>query len=293
MDGAVVASGVRYDAAGLALMTEPLRVRFDAEIKDVRDWLEKHIYQPTGWVPALDLDGRVSPVSQVPPTDFAALVTLDDSVVEPSPDWRAGGRVVNAISFHYLRDYHPAADDPEAQRELGLMLKFLSQRVAADPLAQREVILEYEDPVSIARFGRQGLEIEGAAFRALGDEIGNAIGDGLEAETAYGLAVDRDRWLRTRYAYGAQTLPLAVLRSAVPTLRAGDWVLLEVSWIPDYLTGRRGGTKLAQVVALGELDCTWRQVLLEVVRLRRTLDAEPGRYQVLGWNAETEYTQVS
>jgi hypothetical protein len=147
--------------------------------------------------------------------------------------------------------------------------------VAADPLAQREVVVEFEDPVSIARHNRQPLEIDGAAFRALGNGNGDAIGDGTEAETSWGLAQDRDQWLRTRYAYGAQTIPLAVLRSAAPALRAGDWVMLEVSWIPDYLTGRRGGTKLAQVIALGDLDCSWRQALFEVVRLRRQLEAEP------------------
>ncbi len=60
-------------------------------------------------------------------------------------------------------------------------------------------------------------------------------------------------------------ISLAVRRSALPLLRAGDWVKLDLSWLPDYLTGRRGLIAEAQVISLGDLDCAWRKALLEVV----------------------------
>jgi hypothetical protein len=56
-----------------------------------------------------------------------------------------------------------------------------------------------------------------------------------------------------------------VRREYTPTLRAGSWVRVWLSWFPDYVTGERGLIALCQVVAIGDLDCVWRMVTMEQV----------------------------
>jgi hypothetical protein len=45
----------------------------------------------------------------------------------------------------------------------------------------------------------------------------------------------------------------------------GDWLIVNLSWMPDYVTGRRNLFGLAQIVSLGELDCAWRNPTLELL----------------------------
>jgi hypothetical protein len=56
-----------------------------------------------------------------------------------------------------------------------------------------------------------------------------------------------------------------VRRETVPDLRTGDWVLLNLTHLPDYVTERRGLEGLGQVVGLAHLDCAWDRVTVEQV----------------------------
>jgi hypothetical protein len=49
-------------------------------------------------------------------------------------------------------------------------------------------------------------------------------------------------------------------------------VVVDLSWFPDYSTGKRGLLAMGQVIALGDLDCAWRQAVIEIV----TPLTEPG-----------------
>lgn len=289
-----VPTGIRYDDTALLQMTTPVRIRLEEPIDDAREWLEKHIYAPTGWVPALDKDGRISPISQVPPTDLGGVVTLNDANAEPAPDWSSGQRLINVVRFSYPRDYSIEPPDPPHSP--------IWPELRQNLLSARDIIIEYDDPVSVARNGRQVLDLDGSAFRAIGavdvpdtppaspnalrayswrrkpvtrpttDEIvvisgetvGPVSGD-TQNEIGWQLAEARGRYLLARYAFGAPMIQVNVKRDTVPTLRAGSWVILDLSWLPDYETQRRGLVALGQVVAVGDLDCAWRRVTLEVV----------------------------
>lgn len=247
--GATVPTGIRYDEAALLQMTDPVRLRLFDPVDDLRKWLEEKIFAPTGWIPALDFDGRVSPVSQVPPADSGALDAITDAIAEPAPEWNAGETIYNVVRFTYPRDYRPT--DPEVAE-------------SADGLADRDVVVEFEDPVSVQRQGRKVLELDGVAFRAIGDP------DAAPAESVEvggTLALARGTYMLNRYSLGAPTMQLAVMRRELPLLRAGDFVVVSLSWFPDYVTDRRGLLAVAQVVALNDLDCAWRRVTLEVVAL--------------------------
>lgn len=245
--GETVPTGIRYDEAALLQMTDPVRIRLREPVDDLRKWLEENIYAPTGWVPALDYDGRISPISQNVPSEILTLEAITDAIAEPAPEWNAGETIYNVVRFVYVRDYKPT--DPEEAETL-------------DGLAEREVVVEYEDSVSVLRHGRKVLELKGDAFRAVGDAEALPV---VTLETGGALATDRGTEMLNRYSLGAPTMQLNVMRRALPLLRAGDWVVVSLSWMPDYVTGKRGLVALCQIVALGDLDCAWRKVTIEVV----------------------------
>ncbi len=249
-DGSIVPTGLRYDEAAVLQMTEPVRIRLSEPIDDARDWIEKNIYAPLGWTPALDRLGHIAPVSQVAPEEVIGLPSITNAITEPSPDWNAGERIINDLQFQYFRDYRPT--DP-ADAETG------------DGLAAREVDVEYKDTDSIIRHREQVLSLASEAFRAVGTPEGEAPSGGGTDDAGFHLARDRQRHLLARYGFGSQAIRLTVRRSALPLLETGDWVVLDLSWLPDYLTQKRGLIGLAQVVSLGDLDCAWRQLLVEQV----------------------------
>lgn len=246
-DASIVPTGIRYDEAALLQMTEPIHAKFTEPIDDARAWLESALYAPTGWVPALDDFGRISPVSQAAPVDATGLTVLNDAVTEPSSEWSAGQRVINVIRYTYPRDYISA--EPETAGEV----------------VTRQIVLEFVDAVSVERFGRQVLEIDGSLFRALGNVLGDPISGDTSLEQGFRLGEAKQIHILNRYAFGAPAISVAVMRRMTTGLRAGSWVVVDLSWLPDYITQRRGLIGLGQVVALGDLDCAWRQVLLEMV----------------------------
>lgn len=278
-NGDLVPTGILYDPAALALMTDPVRIRLTEPIADARDYLEKFIYAPTGWAPALDEFGRISPVSQVAPESVAGLLVLDNSIAEASPNWSAGERVINVIRFTYLRDYDPPDDVVPLPQESVSFLGGIARRLLGiskstaenltepdgDGLMAREVVVEFRDTTSIDRNGEAVLELDGSAFRAIGDPEADPISGVVDVEQGYLMALQRQLHLQARYALGAPHIQVAVMREATIGLRAGSWVVLDLSWLPDYATQRRGLVAMAQVISLGDLDCRWRQVGLEVV----------------------------
>lgn len=303
--GAVVPTGIRYDEVAVKQMTAPVRFILTKPIEDLRDWLEKHIYQPHGFVPALDDQARISPVSQIPPTDISGLTLIDDDSAEATPDWSAGSLIINSIRFTYPRFY--ATDPPDPPPPFDGIPR---QNV----LEYKTIEIHFYDPLSVERFGEQSLEIDGLAFGAIGKVVDPAdeldlsplgrfilnlapegaledlraqrratrpvtdqivvvsgrpvvpIGGDVSTETGYQLAFDRYEHILNRYAFGAPTMRFPAMRSIVGGERAGSWVRLSLRHYPDYLTERRNlEAPLAQIVAMGEISCPWRQITVEIV----------------------------
>jgi hypothetical protein len=290
--GAIVPTGIKYDEAALLQMTALVRMRRASPVEDVRDHLEKMIYGPTGWAPALDHDGRISPVSQIPPTDTTGLYVLDNANAEPSPDWNAGETIYNVIRFKYPRFYSEGPPDPPPQ---------FTAVPRQNVVGKVDLNFEFRDEGSIERHGEQILEFDGSMFGAIGKEpddeenvqpftgffkftqrafaaqavtqtpvvvsgvhVTPVSGD-ITDEVGYQLAQDRGNYLLARYSLGAPTMRFNVRRETVPDLRAGDWVLLNLTHLPDYVTERRGLEGLGQVVGLAHLDCAWDRVTVEQV----------------------------
>lgn len=300
--GAVVATGIRYDEDAVLLMDNPVRFLLDKPIEDLRDWTEKHVYGVNGWSPALDDQGRISPVHRAPPADVSGLTIVTNDDVEPGPAWTAGNRVINRVRFKYRRYYVPLVKDPQT-----------GDLIPAHPdppppfegiprqseVTWVDIVPEWIDTLSVIRHGDQLLEIDGLVYGALGriptDEStvqptrsrghfrrppsntpadqfivpatyhAEPVTGDIEDETGWQLGFSAANDLLLRYAYGAPSWKLPVTRARLRDERVGSWVVVNLSWMPDYETGRRNLFGLAQITSLGELDCAWRSPTLELV----------------------------
>lgn len=242
--GAIVPTGIRYDEDALLLMTQPVRLRLTKPVENLREWAEEHIYAPLGYAPALDNLARISPLPQtLDAADVAGLTTLDNAIVSPRPEWSAGDKIINIVRWQSYRDY-PHADSK-----------------AVDGLLAREIMHEYRDEESIELHGEQDVELEGLAFRGIGDENGDAI-EALEA--SYLLSRARRDALLPRYSYGAPVIHAPAMREYTHHLRAGNWVVVDLSWMPDYVTRQRGLLGYGQIVAVRDLNCAWRGFTIEL-----------------------------
>lgn len=304
LTGAVVPTGIKYDGAAFAQMTNPVRMRHSKPVEDVRDHLEKLIYGPSGMTPALDAIGQISPVSRIPPTDTTGLVVINNAITKATPLWSAGHRIINVVRFIYPRDYSIGKPD---------MPPRINMIVRQNLLASQDVVLEFRDEISIERHGEQLLELDGSAYRAIGFDtteddvapgvlpprrgfvslverilkaqgktfetaqpivrpavhvvpVGSGIGvaGNIEDEVGWQLAQLAGTHLLNRFSLGAPTMSVPVHRAAIPDTRVGDWVILDLSWFPDYVTQRRGLITLAQIVAIADLNCGWRNITAEV-----------------------------
>jgi hypothetical protein len=209
-------SKILEESAGGRASTILLRIT--EPVDDFRAWAEEFVYAPTGWIPALNNDGEISPKSQVPPDDATGLIALTNAITEPSPDWGAGERVVNVLSFIYPR---------WIRKELG-------EVDAIDLLEAREITQEYRDEASVTRNGLQVVELKGDAFSAIGDSYGKPILN-LESEQGTILTGLRRLYVFDRFRNATPTIEVAVRRDVVASLRAGDFVAVDLSWFPDYV----------------------------------------------------------
>lgn len=240
----MLAGGVKYDADALAAITTPVLLRQTDPVDDGRSWAEQKIYGPTGWIPALDGNGLVSPVSRARPSSVdGPLVT--GTIVEPSADWNTGEQVVTRVQFDYPRYFV----GPFVEKE-------------PDGLSIQPVQVIYVDADAESTEGQQSREFDASAFAAIGDSAGQAIPGDIE--TGAFLAQEGRYELIGRYRRGAQAFYARALRSAVPFVRVGDWCPAQLSWLPNTTTNRRGlNLPAVQVLSIDDSEEAWRYFLLE------------------------------
>ena len=252
--GATIPTGIRFDRDSLAQMTDRVLARITEPIDDLRSWAESQVYAPSGWIPALDNQLRISPMTQVMPEDVSTLPEITNAITAPVADWDAGELIVNLLRFTYRRFYPGAA--------------------TIDGVGVQDVVNEFNDPQSILLNGEQKAEYETDVFCAIGDALGDSVVGSIK-ELGYTMSQDRKLYVFNRYQYGAQAVRVPVIRTlhlTTPdieqissTLRPGGWVRLTLSWIPDYAFRRRGTSMLAQIIAIADEDCAWRILTIEEV----------------------------
>lgn len=242
-----LAGSVRYDAVRVALLTTPVLVRETDASDDARDWSERKIYAPSGWIPALDSTGRISPVSRARPSVVDG-PNLTDARTEPSPDWNGGETIVTSVEVSYNRYFMPT---------------YSSVAVEDDGLAVRPISIKYIDPDAMLTEGEQPVTYDGSAFSSVGDAAGNAR-TGADIEPGQLLAQESRFEVLGRYRAGAQSMRVRVRRAEAPNVRAGDWCPANLSWFPNTETGLRGlSIDAVQVLSINDSECAWRYLLIE------------------------------
>ncbi|HEX7240640.1 MAG TPA: hypothetical protein VF263_10255, partial [Longimicrobiaceae bacterium] len=243
---------VRYDPAAVLALNTPVRARITEPVDDLRGWIEENVFKPLGAAPALDAQGRVSPIRYALPDATVPLVQLDDSNTAPDAGWEhSAGDAVNRVIVNYQRDYVVTEDeDPEGES------------VKGDGITSVEVTIERRHAESIAMLGEKEMQVETLLFRAVGGVDGEPLTGDVADEIGHHLAMERATQALDRFLYGAQRISARCRRSATVGLRVGDWVLVALSWLPEYGTGRRGSNRLAQVVAVKDLNPAWRELTL-------------------------------
>jgi hypothetical protein len=239
---------LRYDAAAWLADTTPMVARITSTMRDVRTALEE-LCRQRGCAPGMDESGLIVPVYDRLPPQEQVLPQVDDSNSAAAPGWdHPASQAVTAVEVTYRRFYY---EYPEADPDGTLS--------GGDSLSQRDIIVRHvADPAVTAVMGEQDvLQIDAWALGAFGGIGGQAITGDVTNEAGAQLADQRARSCLDRFSYGAQSAHVRIRRDEFPGLKLGAWVIDARPWAPNYLTGKRGGGALAQVVSLQPVDAAW------------------------------------
>lgn len=232
--------------SALVTNTPLARLRITKSEPDIREWLEPNWYKPLGYAPALDLAGKINPVKYALPDASVTLVQLDDTNTTEAQWMHSVKDVVNKIVFKYKREY--AVKDDKAtvgitisEQDVELVEIYAPSAAILGPKA-----IEY-DPVTVR--SRSAVPFDQPTTNNISDELGRQ------------LALARWKELKDRFAYGAQRISAKAFRSdsAVSGIKIGDWVLVGISWLPDYESGVRGISRIGQVVKIQDMDPVTRE----------------------------------
>lgn len=254
---------IRYDPAAFAPLTEQVLLRQTETVEDGRAFTEASLYQPAGWIPALDNDGQISPVHRGRPETIDAGLTIENAHVVPSTGWNTGTKTVSSIEFTWNRYFIPA---PDAGFE-----------TAADGIAIRPIDQEYEDSDSKLRYGDNPETVDASAFSAIGTDQGLPLPGQTEQANLLLQAARFD--VLDRFRAGVQSISIAARRTQIPLVRVGDWIPWNLSWFPDRATGLRGSVvDAAQIISIRDDNCVWRTLALEESSSEGAVGGAPGFY---------------
>lgn len=244
---------IRYNSTALLALRTPVRGRITEPIDNLREWTEKHAYPIAHAAPTLNADGEIAPVTYLLPPAGATLVDLDDDNCAPDgAGWSHGTQdAVNLVKVTYLREYRMRPQGTQAIAE-------------SDRILEKEVPVERRIQDSIDLLGEQVLELSPLLLRAVGTPDGTPLGGDVVDEVGHQVA-ERIKYMATdRFVLGGQYFRVKGMRtdSDVEALVVGAWVTCGFSWMPDYNTGERGLSRLAQVVGRRNLSAAWCQLTL-------------------------------
>lgn len=240
-------TGLRYNTAvmnDLVVNSPIMRLIQGETVKEGLNWLQENWYKPMRMIPLINAAGEIVPTSYEVPDATVTLVTLDNTNVETA-DWSHGvGDAVTGVNFMYKRDY------------VGSDNKIHTIDVHVDKL----------DAPGVTRAGDRTVKFEPQTVREVTADVAAAYGQagGLAAEYGYYLAQRIQTALIDRFSLGGQHCMVTALRSdaSVRGLLGGQWVIMAVTWLPDYVTKVRGINRLMQVIDVKDTDPNVRHLEL-------------------------------
>jgi hypothetical protein len=244
---------IRYDEAALLALATPVRTIIEKPVDDFRVWAEEQAYPIAHAAPTLNAAGEISPVTYVLPDASVTLVALDDDNCRPAGGgWSHGtADAINLVRVTYKRDYRISEDQ---RTNLAL----------SDQILSREIEHRFPLQASIDLLGEQELRVSSDLLRAIGTSDSGPVSGDVSDEAGAQVANRIARMATDRFALGGQYFALEASRTDADAegLKVGTWVAVGVSWMPDYLSGERGLSRLAQVVGRKNLNAAWAALTL-------------------------------
>lgn len=244
---------IRYNETALLALNTPARAKIRAPVEDFRSWAEQHAYPIAHAAPTLNAAGEIAPITYLLPDASETLVDLDDANCRPvGGGWSHGSEEAkNLVVVKYKRD---SRIPPGPDEELAL----------SDQIHTTEVTIERRVQASIDLLGERRLEINSDLLRAVGTTLGRPLTGDLADETGARVAERIAQMASDRLVLGGQYFVLEGRRSVadVEGLREGAWVTTSASWMPDYLSGERGLSRLAQIVSRRPRNAAWVEFVL-------------------------------
>lgn len=215
--------------------TPPVLGIIRAPWDDLRDGVQEHIYKPNGAAPTLDINGQVAPRLYALPDATTPLLTLNDANVEKA-SWEHGDEnAINKVEFTYQRDLVPARFGLIYGSEIKSQDIVYADWAVGSLSLFNEKILEYKPDTT------HSVLLLGGPFNMV-PNVTNEVG--------WRLAMARSADVLTRFSQGAPACSVTARATSpgVADAVAGDWAILNLSWLPDYKTRKRGCLRLVQIV---------------------------------------------
>lgn len=228
---------VQYDPVAMdafIVSTPPLVSIIEATDPDMRGWTQENIYKPNGAAPALSPDGLVTPVMYALPAAGAALLVLTDANVEKATWEHGDSNAVNKVSFTYQRDL------VQAYKFLMMGPRFTTQDVTIEDWSASSLALFNAKTLEYKPVTAHSVLLSGGPFKQV-PNVTNEVG--------WRLAIARSADVLTRFGAGAPECKVSAKATdtGVYQAKVGDWVVLQLSWLPEYSTRRRGSNRLMQI----------------------------------------------
>jgi hypothetical protein len=244
---------VRYNATRMAELQDEMpwgaRLFITAPEEDIFQWVQDNIYKPLGYAPVLDENGEIYPVKYAIPGAEVELVQLDNTnIKEKSATWRHSySDIVNKVVFTYHRDLATpvAKDNPPNTNFI--------QRV----ITTKEIQVVEVNAPSAGLVGPKAVQYEPVTVRSISMSADNTpiTGDSRD-ELGHIIARARVKELFDRFSYGGQRVGLTAMRvdPAVSGLRVGDWVTIASTYLPDYISQKRGMDRIGQIIKIQDIS---------------------------------------
>lgn len=260
--------GIRYDATAMANFIQKAPSGY-AIISQPEDnglqWAQENIYKPTGWAPSVPPEtGLVTPIQYNLPDATAPLLQITDSITKEDAKWQLNkDELINQVTFQYqalyIRDSKYLTNFADKLGTNANLIEPPAQRIGGIPIYYQEIAVN-----SQALLGSKELKYNPVTINLLGTLTPNGLDTKLWPDVGAKLAKDRTREVLDRFTFGGQDLVVNVRRLAtgVQAARMGDWAQVSLSWLPDYVTDRRGLNRLMQIIAVNDDDKVFRKFTL-------------------------------
>lgn len=251
----------QYDEAELQAFrsnSPTARMILREKVSDRRKWVEENIYKVAFRAPAFTENYEIFPAEWEIPDNAESVPLLDADSVQPVGEWEHGtGNAIGRVNYTYIREHlmdeevHRLQNDLDDDVPVDVWDRFREEKV--------ELFQEADDAVP----GAKTLEYAPITVRAMGHRGGLVYNEDWWHDPCKPLAEKAFGLVLPRFKRGAPTY-VATVQATDENLayHVGDWLRVQVEWLPEYSTGKRGLRRYMQVYGISDVSTERRELYL-------------------------------